>query len=324
MTRPRIEFMLSMLPGILPGMFPTPRQQAEFFGQLGTTLEAGLPLSRALPLVSHDRLGIQKAYWLQVAVQLDQGMDFETALTRTGLRPPLSPWYLTLLGTAEHCGALSVLCQHLAQRSWADVRRDRYRQSVIQSLGFFVAGTIVGLGWLLGLSGIWILGLLVLSIGAIVLVLRFPQFESFRQRMPIVAPYDQIQFVLRLTELALPLQCGLSILASLDLLQRHLPSGLLKQTLNQAALKVTQGHPLSEAFGRGIPPLLRQYVQTGETSGSLETMLMKVAEYYDQELETLLRKTQGILQPLSILGLGAIVLVLGIGLLQQLTAQFPL
>lgn len=320
----RIEFMLSMLPGILPGMFPTPRQQAEFFGQLGTTLEAGLPLSRALPLVAKGCLGTQKAYWLQVAFRCDQGVDFETALISTGITPPLSLWYRTLLGTAYHSGALSILCKQLAQRSWADNQRDRYRQSVIQSLVGFGAGTIVGLGWLGGLSGIWILLLLVLTTGTIVLVLRFPQFESFRQRVPIVAQYDQIQFALRLTELALPLQCGLSILESLDLLQRHLPPSFLKQTLNQAALQVTQGHSLTEALGQRIPPLLRQYVQTGETSGSLDTMLMKVAEHYDQELETLLRKTQGILQPLSLLGLGAIVLVLGIGLLQQLTAQFSL
>ena len=52
-------------------------------------------------------------------------------------------------------------------------------------------------------------------------------------------------------------------------------------------------------------------------------MLDTVAQYCDQELETLLNRTQGILKPLSILGLGAIVCILGIRMLQQLLSQLP-
>ena len=308
---------------MVPIISPSPRQQAEFFGQLGTLLDAGLPLAQALSLAIDRRTPAQRRYWLAVIARLDQGMGFAMALSVPGIPLPFRRWYRTLLETAYQSGALSVLCHQLAQRSWADHQRDRYRHSILQSLLGFVTGTIVGLGALGGLSwlGIAILTGLTLGLGAIVGL--SPPCHALRQRLPIVGRYQEIQFALQITELALPLQCGLSILAALDLLQHHLPASPLKQTLTLAASRIQQGQTLTQALGNRVPPLLRQSVQTGEIAGSLDTLLLKVAEFYDQELETLLRRTQGILKPLSLLGLGAIVLVLGIGSLQSLLPQLP-
>ncbi|MEY2979215.1 MAG: type II secretion system F family protein [Prochlorotrichaceae cyanobacterium] len=303
-------------------LLTTPRRQAEFFGQLGTLLDAGIPLSRALPLVSKGVMFWERSYWQRVSQSLDQGLDFTTALEQGG-SPPLKRWDRTLLHTAERSGALAEMCRQLAHRAWADHRRDRYRRSVLQSLLSFLAGTIVGGTTLLRLPLEVSFLLLFLGLGAVTATLLSPQLETLRQQLPVVKRYDEIQFTLNLTELALPLRCGLSLLAALDLLCQHLPPGQLQETLHHAAAAVSRGLPLSQALGNQVPPLLRQYVRTGEESGSLEEMLAKVAEYYDQELESLLRRTQGTLKPLSLLGMGAIVLILGVGLIQQLLSQLP-
>lgn len=303
-------------------LLTTPRRQAEFFGQLGTLLDAGIPLARALPLVSKGVMFWERSYWQRVAQSLDQGLDFTTALEQGGT-PPLKRWDRTLLHTAERSGALAEMCRQLAHRAWADHRRDRYRRSVLQSLLGFLAGTIVGGTTLLRLPlGVSFL-LLFLGLGVVTATLLSPQLETLRQQLPVLKRYDEIQFTLNLTELALPLRCGLSLLAALDLLRQHLPPGQLHETLGHAATAVSRGLPLSQALGNDVPPLLRQYIRTGEETGSLEEMLAKVAEYYDQELESLLQRTQGTLKPLSLLGMGAIVLILGLGLIQQLLRQLP-
>jgi len=307
--------------------FSTPRRRAEFFGQLGTLLDAGIPLARALPLVSKRVVFWERSYWQQVSQALDQGIDFSTALTQSARsplnQPPLTPWHRTLLQTAERSGALAEMCRQLAKRAWADHQRDRYRQSVLQSLLSFLAGAIVGMTTLLHVPLALSFLLLILGIGSTLALILLPSLEDLRQHFPVLNRYTEIQFTLDLTELALPLRCGLSVLASLDLLRQHLPPGQLNDTLRQASTAVSRGLPLSQALGKNIPALLQQYVRTGEESGSLDEMLAKIAEYYDQELESLLRRTQGTLKPLSLLGMGAIVLVLGIGMIQQLLGQLP-
>lgn len=301
----------------------TPRRQAEFFGQLGALLDAGIPLGRALPLVSKGVAFWERTYWQRVSQSLDQGIDFSTALEQSSAAPPFNRWTLTLLATAERSGALADMCRQLAQRAWANQRRNQHRQSVFQSVLLFLAGAIVGICTLLHIPLGVSLVLLLCGLGGAVALMLLPQLEPLRQRLPRFDRYNEIQFTLDLTELALPLRCGLSVLASLDLLRQHLPPGQLNTTLRQASYAVSRGQSLSEALGPNMPTLLRQYVCTGEESGSLDTMLAKIAEYYDQELESFLTQTQGTLKPLSLLGLGAIVLVLGIGMIKQLVGQLP-
>lgn len=307
---------------MLPLLPPNHRQQAEFFSQLAATLDAGLSLGQALPLVCQAKSRRQKTYWVTVAQRLDQGLTFSEALA---LSPPaISPWTRTLLETAYESGALVPLCRQLSQRAWADHQRDRYRGSVLQSLVGVIGGTIVGLGALAQLPFLTIALTLILALAILASLITSPHLQTLRQSTPILGQYTEIQFALALTELALPLQCGLSILAALDLLNRHSPHPRLSHTLTTAARRIRQGQTLSEALGDQVPPLIQQYVRTGEESGSLDTLLLKIASYYDQELETLLRRTQGTLKPLSILGLGVIVLVLGMGMIQTLLSQLPL
>jgi len=306
---------------MLINLLSTPRRQAEFLGQLGALLDAGIPLGRALPLVSKGVAFWERSYWQQVSQSVEQGSDFSTALEQG--TPPFNQWTRTLLATAERSGALSEMCRQLAQRAWADQRRNRHRQSVVQSLLSFLAGAIVGACALWKIPFVLSLLLLLLGLGSTIALMLLPQLGPLRQKLPKFDRYNEIQFTLDLTALALPLRCGLSVLASLDLLRQHLPPGQLHHTLSQASYAVSQGQSLSQALGSNVPSLLRQYVRTGEESGSLDTMLAQIAEYYDQELESFLRETHGTLKPLSILGGGAIVVVLGIGLIQQLLGQLP-
>ena len=304
--------------------FPSPRQQAEFLGQLAALLEAGIPLSRAFPLVAKGSLRGYGPYCTQVGQALDQGQSFAVALRRVPRPGPFTPWQCSLLEVAESSGALAQMCKQLADQCWANQKRDRYRRAVLQSLGTFMAGGIIGIGALLRLPlGISAL-ILLFSLGSMAALFCLPRLEAWRRAIPILRHYDEIQFTLKLTELALPLQCGLSVLAALDLLSRHLPAGRLKRTLHHGTTQIQRGASLSQALDKQIPPVLAQYLRTGEESGSVESLLMKVADYSDSELETLLKRTQGILQPLSLLGWGAIVLVLGIGMIQTLLQNLSL
>ncbi len=64
-----------------------------------------------------------------------------------------------------------------------------------------------------------------------------------------------------------------------------------------------------------LPPRAIQLIEVGEESGQLPRMLEKVAEIYDREVETTLKRLLNILEPALILGLGGLIAVIIISIL---------
>jgi type IV pilus assembly protein PilC len=56
-----------------------------------------------------------------------------------------------------------------------------------------------------------------------------------------------------------------------------------------------------------FPPMVVQMMAVGEDTGALDTMLSKIAEFYDQEVEATTEALTALIEPLMIAGLGAIV-----------------
>ena len=63
--------------------------------------------------------------------------------------------------------------------------------------------------------------------------------------------------------------------------------------------------PLTEA--RVFPPLAGHLMQVGEETGNLEAMLMRLAEIYEREVQSALRRLMAVLEPALILGLAVVI-----------------
>jgi type IV pilus assembly protein PilC len=72
---------------------------------------------------------------------------------------------------------------------------------------------------------------------------------------------------------------------------------------------VTQGEPIGRAMASEtvFPPMIRQMIAVGEDAGDLDTMLSKVADFYDNEVETTTAALTSIIEPLLIVFVGLIV-----------------
>jgi type II secretory pathway component PulF len=294
------------------------KQKALCFNQFAKTLNAGFSLAQSLRLVM---VGMPQQPLLEkVTQQVDTGQTLTAALQGTHL---FDAWTLSLIKTAEYSGGLPLICEKLAIAAETQQRRNRYRRSASFSFLILLAGTTVVLTTLAGLGTIATLGWILLIDGLGILLLIAPAAHPVRQQLPILSQFQETEAMLQLTQLSLPLTCGVSILAALELLNPHVPDPALRQLLQKAAKTVKTGRLLSQSLQGKVPDLVMQYVRTGEATGNLEQMFEKLAEHYDDRLETLLKRTQAILRPLSILGLGAIVLILGIQLLKQLITSLP-
>lgn len=84
--------------------------------------------------------------------------------------------------------------------------------------------------------------------------------------------------------------------------------------------EITQGNRIVDALKHEplLPPTLVQMIGAGEETGKLDTVLAKVSGYYDREVETSLKATTSLIEPLMICAMGFIVGGIALGLLMPI------
>jgi general secretion pathway protein F len=100
------------------------------------------------------------------------------------------------------------------------------------------------------------------------------------------------------------------MLVALDIVKNIAGNILISEAVETAAIEVGNGQGLAAALsGRGIfPQLSIQMIQVGEQSGALETMLTKISDIFDNEVETSIMRLTSYLEPVMILVMGLCVL----------------
>jgi len=109
---------------------------------------------------------------------------------------------------------------------------------------------------------------------------------------------------------------GLPILRSLGLVAKTVGNVYMAGAIERLSESVRRGRGLAAPMREiGIfPPMVIQMVATGEESGALDDMLKQVSEYYDSEVEYLVKNLTAMIEPIMILimGVGAVFLIIAI------------
>lgn len=102
---------------------------------------------------------------------------------------------------------------------------------------------------------------------------------------------------------------GVSVLESLDVTAHALGNIVYEQSLIEAAEKVKNGEPLSRVLESGglFPPIVSQMLAVGEETGQTETVLDKVADFYEEEVDTAINGLSAIIEPVMIVIMGSAV-----------------
>jgi type IV pilus assembly protein PilC len=105
------------------------------------------------------------------------------------------------------------------------------------------------------------------------------------------------------------LQSGVPILQSLDIVAETTGNVVLERATRAVQESVRQGESLAGPLKDHpvFPPMVVQMMAVGEDTGALDTMLHKIAEFYDQEVEATTESLTALIEPLMIAALGAIV-----------------
>lgn len=105
------------------------------------------------------------------------------------------------------------------------------------------------------------------------------------------------------------LKNGLPLLSALNLSKEVVSNRKISGLLEEAAEDLKHGRGLAEPAARLeiLPQMALQMIRVGEESGSLDTMLAKVAEIYDKETQASVKRMLTLLEPILIIGLGIVV-----------------
>lgn len=105
---------------------------------------------------------------------------------------------------------------------------------------------------------------------------------------------------------------GVSVLDALDVTGAALGNKVIEAELKAAAEDVRNGKPLSEPIrnSKHFPPIVAQMLLVGEETGQIDTVLTKIADFYEEEVTVLIDGLASIIEPIMIVFLGA-----GVGLI---------
>jgi len=102
---------------------------------------------------------------------------------------------------------------------------------------------------------------------------------------------------------------GVPILRALQIVGETSGNWVIEESLKEVAESVRQGHSLSKPLANQpvFPPMVVQMIAVGEDAGSLEVMLDKIADFYDQEVESATEQLTAMIEPLMVAFLGVVI-----------------
>ncbi len=322
-----------------------------FSRQMHTIVKSGIPLLRGLRgLASSTHNAVLRDALHDVLEGLESGRDLASSL---GRHPKIfSTLYVAIVRVGEETGTLDQafarLCDYLSLAQDIQDRVSsamRYPLMVIGAvavalavISIFVIPNFAPVFRILGDDLPWatraILGVSTyvrdqwtVSVGVLALLalgvrqyVRTPagrhRWHSWKLRLPVMGRLAHEAILSRATRsLAIALKSGLPIIQTLGLIARTAGNDFMSERILKLRDSVERGESLSHAAATAgmFTPLVLQMMAVGEETGELADLLDEVADFYQREVEYSLKNLSSAIEPLLIVTVGAIVLVLALG-----------
>ena len=143
-------------------------------------------------------------------------------------------------------------------------------------------------------------------------------YHRFLLRMPITGRLTRGINTARFTRtLSILAGSGVPILDALKIAAEVIENLPMRDAVTEASLRVREGASISKSLAASklFPPMMIHLIASGETGGKLEEMLSRTANYQEREVDGLIATLLGILQPLLIVLMGAVVMTIVLAIL---------
>jgi general secretion pathway protein F len=313
--------------------------------QLATLVSAGITLTESLAALSEqieDR-NLQTAF-LDIKEKITQGQSFGEALNHHSYY--FSSLYINMIKAGEASGSLDVVLNRLADYIQAQSRlKSKVSAAMTYPLiMLFVGVSVVAflmisvvpkitsllkvrksiLPWptalLISVSNFFVQYWWAMLAGVFGVVLAYRLFVSNTKgrlfvdtrllRLPLFGPLFRKQAVSRFSiTFATLLGAGLPVIECLSILKNVVDNLLLANTLEEVRTRILEGADIATPLKKSgvFPPVVGYMIAVGEQTGSLEGILTKISEAYDEEIDIATQKLTAMMEPIMIVALAVVV-----------------
>lgn len=329
-----------------------------FCKQMHTMLSAGMPLLSAITVLeSQTENKTLRKIFLEMQIDLQKGAQLSQAMKKHKQFPQL---LLNMVEAGEMSGNLDDVLEKMAVHYEKENRINaKIRGAMVYPiiLGLLSVGVVIFIlvalmPMFMGMfedAGIELPGLtraliaasdfmvarwfvlLGIVIGIVVLIkmsFKTPQgkrnWDRLTMRLPGLKMPIQMIYTSRFTRtLSTLLGSGISILDAFRIAARITNNRIVIEQIDGASEAIKKGEPVSATLAklRLFPAMMISMITIGEESGSIEEMLGKTADYYDQELDEAIGKLVAMMEPMLIIVMGGLV---GISVIAILLPMFDM
>ena len=313
-----------------------------FTRQLATMIDAGLPLVQCLDILSRQSLNKQFATTIgKIKTDVESGDTFADALRK---HPKVfSDFFTNMVEAGEAGGILDTILSRLAvYMEKARALKGRVKSAmvypaaiisiailVVVFLMIFVipvfaemfesfGGTLPAPTRLIMQLSDFTRAYILYFVPAVVMgVYGFKRFyrtdkgklliDSLMLKMPVVGPLIQKVAVAKFTRtLGTLVSSGVPIIEGLQITARTAGNKVVENAVLAIIGSIKEGQTIAEPLSKQniFPPMVVQMIEVGENSGALDMMLNKIADFYDEEVDTAVAGLTSLMEPALMVFLG--------------------
>lgn len=150
-------------------------------------------------------------------------------------------------------------------------------------------------------------------------------FDTLKLKSPLIGKLNVKTASSRITRtLATLITAGIPLIEAVDITARTIDNVVIKKILLESKEEVARGINLSAPIrASGVfPPLVTHMMKIGEETGSMEEMLNKIADYYDEEVEATTQQLTAALEPIIIIVMAVVIGALILAVMQPMFSMY--
>ena len=331
------------LPGL--GEKVKTRDVVVFTRQLGTMIDAGLPIVQCLDILASQTENKKfRGVIRQLKEDVEAGATFTEALRK---HPKIfDDLFVNMISAGEIGGILDTILQRLS----VYMEKSMKLKAKIKGAMIYPATIITVAGGVTAVLLIWVIPVfaelfssfgqelpaptqfvinlsnftiayfhfLIMAMVAAAVALRYSyQTENGRMamdrallEMPVFGDLIRKSSIARFTRtLSTLVSSGVPILDALLITAKTSGNKVVERAVLATRLSISEGNSISEPLvqSKVFPPMVCQMISVGESTGALDAMLQKIAEFYEDEVDNMVANLTTLMEPLVILFLGVII-----------------
>ncbi len=328
------------------GSIPTVRDITIFSRQFATVINAGLPVVQSLAILQRqsEKQGLRDAL-KEVREDVETGLQLSDALAKHPRL--FNKLYIYLVRAGEVSGNLDGILDRIAAYMEKQAAlRGKIKTaltyptvvlvialavtwflltgivpqfaSILDQLGGdmpVITRALIAISDFLRYQWYFLLGIIVLLVVGIALFYRTPQgrrtIDNLMLRAPVLGTLVQKSAIASFSNtFGLLLRSGVNIMESIDITKGTAGNAIVEDILDETKENVQRGEQISTTlikYPHVFPPMVSSMIAIGEETGAVDSMLQKVAEFYEREVDEAVDSLTAALEPMLIVFLGVIV-----------------